>query len=430
MGKYAKFETAIVKTGYDLRAYRALTPRISADLSRAARGLKGLPVVHVSATPVGGGVAEMLRSQLPLERSLGLKSQWLTMAAPVSFFTVTKKIHNLLQGKAGRLSETEKNLYLSVNRDLAADLERTLGRARGGILVAHDPQPLVLGASAPAGFKNILRLHVDLSTPNPTTLEFLRPHMERYQSVVLSNREYVRNLPFLSARRRKIIYPAISPFTPKNREMNLGAAHAILEELGINCARPILTQVSRLDPWKDPVGVIRAYYLAKNEVPDLQLVLAGLEIAQDDPEAAEVARVVRKHARGDRDIHLFAEPQSLHGVPNDNFINALYTASTVVMQKSLREGFGLTVTEAMWKEKAVVGGKTPGISLQIKNGRNGLLVASPEEAGRATVRLLKDERLREKLGRAAKRSVQSKFLFSRLVLDHLKLYSSVMRGGA
>lgn len=410
---------------YRIRDYRNFTPAICRILARLKGKLQGLSVFHLNSTPKGGGVAELLESQVPLEHSLGVKSRWFAIRAPSRFFVITKKIHNLLQGKAGVLSARDREFYLETNRKLGFQIRGFLKNVDEGIVVIHDPQPLAVISALPEGFIPVLRLHLDLSSPNPQILEFLRPYILKCRAVILSNKDYAKAVPWFPARRTRIIFPAINPFSAKNREMSRQAAEAMLTSLGINCTHPILSQVSRLDPWKDPVGVIQAYYRARNKVPDLELVLAGLESAQDDPEAIIVAEKVKKHAHGDPHIHLFAEYASLRGLPNDDFINALYTASTVVMQKSLREGFGLTVTEAMWKGKAVVGGKTSGISLQIKNGKNGILVSSPEEAARAVVRLVKDEKLRERLGRAAKRSVQKRFLLSRLLLDHAKLYLSL-----
>lgn len=423
--KFSEVSQAEVK--YSVKDYEKLTPSVWRVLAGLKGKLRGLNVFHLNSTPRGGGVAELLESQVSLERSLGIKSRWLTIQAPSRFFAITKKIHNLLQGKAGVLSEADKAFYSEVNRQLGLYLRDLLGNVKNGVVIIHDPQPLATVSALPEGFIPVSRIHVDLSAPNPQILEFLRPYLLKCAAVVLSNKDYARTMPWLPARQVKIIYPAINPFSAKNREMSRQAAEAILTQLGINCTRPILSQIARLDPWKDPIGVIQTYYLAKNKVPDLQLVLAGFAVAQDDPEAKEMLDKVKKHVRGDPDIHLFSNPKTLNGIANDDFVNALYTVSTVVIQKSLREGFGLSVTEAMWKGKAVVGGKTSGISLQIQHGKNGLLVSSPEEAGRAVVRLLKDEKLRTRLGQAAKKSVAKRFLSSRLVLDHARLYLALQK---
>lgn len=410
-----------------LRRYRELNPRLYKSLVWAAGKIRGRIIIHINSTPYGGGVAELLRSEVPLENSLGLKSHWLVSEAPRQFFIVTKKIHNFLQGGSGMLSEKERMFYLSVNHQLGQSLQKFLRRFESGIVVVHDPQPLPLVRAIPSGFVPLLRLHLDLTAPNPAVLDSIRPFIVEYQQVILSNEIYQTSLPWLKKSRIKIILPAINPFSEKNKPMSRIAAENVLQRFGINCSRPIIAQVSRFDNWKDPLGVIQAYYLAKNKIPDLQLVLAGFEIAQDDPEAIVVFKRVKKHARGDLDIHLFSSPKQLEDISNDIFINALYTASTVVIQKSIREGFGLTITEAMWKGRSVVAGMTSGAMAQIKNGINGILVSSPEEAARAIVRLLKSDALRERLGRKAEQAVKQKFLFPRLALDMLRIYISNLK---
>lgn len=409
----------------DLRPYAALDPRTNAALVRASAVTQGQRVLHISATAQGGGVSELLRSQVRVERALGLKSSWYVVRAPEDFFVITKKIHNLLQGKRGALSSREKRFYLDVTRRVGSDLRSVLSSSKGSVLMVHDAQPLPAIAELEDSQRAVLRLHVDLLTPNRNMLKFLEPYIARCDRVVVSVKDYIRALS-VPRRRIKIIAPTIDPFSEKNREMKQETAAQIVGEFGINVARPIVTQVSRFDPWKDPLGVILAYYYAKNKIPELQLVLAGFQFAQDDPEAAQVFTHVKKHARGDHDIHLFSDPRELEKIANDTFINALYTSSTVIMQKSVREGFGLTVTEAMWKGKAVIAGRTSGTRAQIVHGRSGLLVGSPQAAGRALIRLLGNESLRKKLGRAAHKSVSRNFLILRSALLHMRMYRALM----
>lgn len=411
----------------DIRKYRSFNPALYRRLISAAKKVEGRVVVHVSATASGGGVAELLASQIALERALGLKSYWLTMKAPVEFFEVTKKIHNLLQSKPGNLTEKEKSIYQSVNHELCSSLHKFLKNVGGrGIVFVQDPQPLALINCIPKDYSPLLRLHIELSTPNAPTLNFLRPYIEQYKHVILHSKVYFESFPWLPQKKRKIIINSIDPRSPKNRPMDLLTAESILEQFEINCEKPIIAQVSRFDPWKDPLGVIKAYYLAKNEIPDLQLILAGFSFAQDDPESAIVFEKVQKHAKGDPDIFLFADPKVLGDLSNDTFINAVYTASNVVVQKSIREGFGLTMTEAMWKGKPLVAGKTIGALMQVKHNKNGILVSSPEEAARAIVHLIKNPKFAKHLGNAAHRSVRDNFLFTRYLLDHVRLYSSVL----
>lgn len=405
--------------------YDSLTPKEIKELKKLSHKMKGVSVVHINTASLGGGVAELLLSQIPLERSLGIKSSWLVLDAPPEFFEITKKIHNLLQGKPGFLSEEEIGIYVSTNKEIGNKLEKFLEKIGRGILVIHDPQPAPLIFHVPDDWRPILRLHIDLSSPNPKMLEFLRKYIDKYHSIVVSVPEYTSPLE-LEKSRIKIINPAIDPYSEKNQEIKIETAESILESLEINCTKPILTQVSRFDPWKDPLGVIKAYYEAKNEIPDLQLVLAGFLFAVDDPEAFEIFDKVKKHSKGDPDIFVFADPRQLKDTSNDTFINALYTASTVVMQKSLREGFGLTITEAMWKKKAVIAGKTNGTTLQISHGKNGFLVSSIKEAAEKTKDLIKNPKLREKLGKAAKESVRKKFLISRFVRENIETYISCM----
>lgn len=385
--------------------------------------LNNVRVIHINATDAGGGVAEMLKSQVCLERSLGIDSRWFAIAdAPPSFFKTTKKIHNLLQGKQGELEPDEKAVYHSINKELADSLEVILKDVPHGIVVVHDPQPAPLIQAIPHRFKKFFRLHIDISTPDDTALHFLEPHLRHYDGVIISNAEYRTSLPWVTDDRIHIIMPAIDPLIEKNMPMDETKAHTILEQFGIAPTKPLITQVSRFDPWKDPIGVIEAYYHAQKEIPDLQLALAGLIIADDDPEAATIFERVKKHTKGDPHIFLFADPRLLRTLSNDTFINALYTASDGILQKSIREGFGLTITEAMWKRKPVIAGNTVGARAQIKDGKNGFIVPSAKKAGETIVMVIGDEKLQKKIGKAAHTSVQKNFLLPRYILDHVTLY--------
>lgn len=414
----------IRKSADEIRQYEKLNPAVFNKMRAVSKRLRGKTIIHVNATAFGGGVAEILKSQVALERYFGLKSLRLIIGAPLKFFEITKKIHNLLQGKSGALKESEKTFYFNVNRELGASLKKILKSQKSGIIVIHDPQPLPIIKAIPKNFRAILRIHIDLSTPNPTMVETLRPYIEKYPKVILSHKDYKKFLPKLSS--IKIIPPAIDPLSPKNRRMDIYAAKRILEKVAVSPGKPIVSQISRFDPWKDPLGVIRAFYLAKNKIPDLVLLLVGFFLAKDDPEAISVFKTVKKYARSDPDIYLFEDVKDIKDVTNDQFINAVQTASDIVIQKSLREGFGLTITEAMWKEKPVIAGKTKGALLQIKNNKNGILVNSPEEAAKAIVRLIKNEKLRNRLGKAARRSVKNRFLIPKFVLENIKIYSSLI----
>jgi trehalose synthase len=413
----------------EIKEYRNFNPKIYAELWRASKKLAGKSVVHINAAPSGGGVAELLRSQIPLENSLGFRSTWLSIRAPRKFFVLTKKIHNLLQGKVGSLTLEEKSYYLIINQELAKSFDKFCEHYPCDLAVVHDPQPLALCNFLERKTPAILRMHIDLLTPNKNVLRFFQPFLEKFEAIILSNRDYISSFEESDRRRLKIIEPAIDPLTDKNESMDERYASRILEQFGINCLDPIVTQISRFDPWKDPLGVIRAYYAAKNDIPNLQLILEGFVLANDDPEATLIFEKIKKHAKGDPDIFLFSDQKVLKDISVDVFINALYTASTVLIQKSIREGFGLTMTEAMWKGKALIAGATSGALLQVKNGYNGIMVSSIEEASRAIVMLIEDPKLRMKLGREARRSVGKKFLFPRYLLDNLKIYQSTFLSG-
>lgn len=412
-----------------LKRYKEFAGRRWRTLLAIGRRLRGARIIHVNATRRGGGVAELLEAQIPFERALGLESYWFAMRAPRKFFRITKKLHNMLQGGIGILAPKEKDVYLAINREMGDAARLLFKRLRPDLVVVHDPQPAALRRflRLPRLLPMVSRFHLDLSSPRPRAMQFLEPFISEYDTVVVSNDLYRKTLLALPLRKIKTIFPAIDPLSPKNKLMRSGVAESILQGFGIHCERPIMTQISRFDPWKDPLGVIRAYYLAKNKIPDLQLILEGLFLSTDDPEAQEIFREVRKHARGDPDIFLFADPRRLREVSNDALVNALYTASTVIVQKSIREGFGLTITEAMWKGKAVVAGKTSGSLLQITHGRNGMLATSPEEMAEMIVRLVHNSKLRERMGRAAHRTVYNRFLFPRYMLDHLRLYQGLIR---
>jgi trehalose synthase len=408
----------------NIRRYASIDPAIPGQLAKAAKKLAGQTILHVNSVKAGGGVAELLKSQIPLERSLGLNSRWYYISGPpTEFFEATKKLHNHLQGKPGTLALAERALYMQVNQSLSESLNLILTAAPDATVVIHDPQLLpIIHYLAPRPHKFYLRLHVDLQTPNQRTLSNLKKYILMYDAVILSSEIYKLSMPWLAEEKTRVILPAIDPFTDKNLPLSPRKARLILAQFGINPTKPILSQVSRFDPWKDPVGVIRAFYLAKNTVPNLQLVLAGLDLAADDPQSKKVFEQVKEIAGGDRSIFLFSNPRQIGRLPNEQFVRAVYAASDVVIQKSLREGFGLTMTEAMWKAKPLVAGVNTGALAQIKNGKNGFLVENETEAADAIVKLLNNDALRKRMGANAKLSVQKNFLMPRYIRQHLKLY--------
>ncbi|HZZ99561.1 MAG TPA: glycosyltransferase [Candidatus Paceibacterota bacterium] len=407
-------------------AYADITPERVEKIKALGRDLSGLSVFHVNATRHGGGVAEMLKDQVPLERAAGLDSHWLVIEGDPDFFKITKKIHNLLQGKEASLTEHEKETYLSGNAELAEALGRRLAGLPRGIVVIHDPQPLAAITGLPSSIRTISRLHIDLTSPNAEVIDFLRPYISRYSNLIVSSQAYEKSLLWDGHPPIEVIMPAINPLSDKNKPLPMDQAKKILTEFGINPDQPLVSQVSRFDPWKDPVGVVDSYYKARNDIPELQLAMAGIKEADDDPQQTEMFEKTRDHAAGDRDVFLFFDPQNLNGVAQETFINALQTGSDVILQKSIREGFGLTVTEAMWKGKAVVAGVTAGTMMQIKNAENGFLVSSVDEAAKTLVYLLKNPPERTKIGAKARESVRENFLMPRLIEEHLELYRKLI----
>ena len=412
----------IINQSDNLEKYRSLTPKIVEECFLSAKKIKGLKIFHINSTENGGGVAEMLQTQIPLERSLGIDSHWLVMRAPEEFFEVTKKIHNILQGKPGELSEREKKIYRNwVEKKIGPSLKKKIKAEKPQIVIIHDPQPLPLIDIVPENIFSIFRIHIDLSTPNESALNFLRPWIEKYHLGIFTHPAY--RPKWWPIKKSEFIAPAINPFSDKNKPMRLPQAERIINSFEINTDQPIISQVSRFDPWKDQLSTIQSYYIAKNEFSSLELILSGLFQANDDPEAIKIFKRIKKEAIGDPDIFLFSDPKRLKDISNDLFVNAIYTASQVMVQKSIREGFGLVITEAMWKEKPVIGGRTLGIELQIEDGKNGFLASDAKEIAKYLTILLKDSSLRKKIGRVARETVKEKFLLSRLILEHLKIYN-------
>jgi trehalose synthase len=406
--------SALSLSAYSKHAEQAQLQRIEA----LAKTLHGLRVVHVNATPDGGGVAEILRSLVPLSRSLGLDARWYVLPPDDGFFDVTKRMHNWLQGAPGRVLPRQKRACLEHLRQIAEQTEQL----SADVWVIHDPQPLPLRSLVPLQGAAIWRCHIDCSTPNGHVAPYLVPWIRSYDLSVYSMPEYA--LPGLPADQVRVIYPAIDPLSIKNLPLPLDTARAILSRLGIDPQRPLVTQVSRFDPWKDPWQVIDAYRLAKREQPGLQLALVGVFSAKDDPEAPKIYRSVRQYARGDPDIHLFTDA----GRVGPREVNAFQSASTIILQRSVREGFGLTVTEAMWKGRPVIGRPVGGITVQLRDGRDGFLAETAEACAARIVQLLGNPRLARAIGEQARRSVRRRFLLPRLLLDELRLYAKLASG--
>ncbi len=399
--------------------FQLLDEESTCELERLALRLSGLKVAHLNATSVGGGVAEILRSLVPMMNALGIQTEWYAISGDPDFFQVTKNIHNSLQGGSWQFDGQTHDVFLSRNRKIAQVLE-TLDV---DLWVVHDPQPCPVSGGMRWFRQAIWHCHIDSLTPNRAVWNYFRRYLTGYDRLVFCLPEYVNGS--VPPERVRFIRPAIDPLTPKNQPLPLVEAKQTLLGLGIDPSRPLVTQVSRFDPWKDPLGVIDAYRLAKQRLPTLQLALVGVIEAQDDPEAPLVLEQVKRHTGADPDIHVFSDPCEVG--PRE--VNAFQTASTVVLQKSVREGFGLTVAEAMWKGNAVVGGNCGGIRVQIQDGSNGFLVDSPEACAQRIVHLVEDRGVRARIGIAGKETVQKNYLIPRLVKDYLQLMEEVVLGG-
>jgi trehalose synthase len=378
------------------------------ELRTLARPLEGSTIQMVNSTAVGGGVAELLSRILPLMRELGLEPRWDVLEGGPDFYEVTKGFHNALHGQANNLGARDFEIFLEYNR---RNRERMPLDAR--FVVIHDPQPagLIESRTENDQRKWIWRCHIDLSHPDPAVWDFLEPFVSRYDASIFSSPEFARQLPIP----QYLFYPSIDPLADKNRELEPEYIAQVVGGFGIDTRRPIITQISRFDRLKDPVGVVRAYRTVKR-YHDCQLVLAGGG-ASDDPEGSAVLEEVREAAGKDPDIHVLELPAA---VPLE--INALQRASTIVIQKSLREGFGLTVAEALWKKKPVVASAVGGIPLQVIHKHTGLLAHSVEGTAYQIRYLLTHPEIARRLGEQGHEHVRENFLITGNLKRYLTLF--------
>lgn len=389
-------------------------PEVIDQLRQLAKLLTGIKVVHVNSTKEGGGVAEILHRIIPLKNELGLAARWEVITGDRDFYQCTKLMHNALQGNRVNISGAMLKNYEKTAQENAERLREALEGA--DMVFIHDPQPAVLIklCSARRG-KWIWRCHIDVSHPYRGVWKYLREYIKGYDASIWSLSEYVQPLPHPLY----LIAPSIDPLSSKNIELSDEDLEKTRTKYGLDPSRPIITQVSRFDRFKDPIGVIHSYRLVKEFLP-VQLVLAGGG-ATDDPEGEEVLAQVRSGAQGDPDIHVLLLP------PDDHLtINALQRISDIVLQKSTREGFGLTVTEAMWKGRPVIGGDTGGIRLQVINHHTGFLVNSPEGAALRIRYLLKRRDKLLEMGNKAHQFVLENFLITRHLREYLTLMVAVM----
>src|ERR671936_456569 len=342
------------------------------EIRRLAAQVEGKRVLHLSATAFGGGVAEINYALVPLMRDAGLDAEWRIIRGADEFFAATKTIHNALQGSPQALAPEQEEIYLRYNELNSREVEDEYD-----FVIVHDPQPaFVVEHFASSAARWIWRCHIDLSAPNESVLEFLLPALGRYDAAIFHMKEYV---PSAGGLPQSYIWPpAIDPLQPKNMALSPEDAAYIVDQFGVDVDRPLLTQVSRFDPWKDPLGVIDAYRVVKERFPDVQLALVG-SMAHDDPEGWEYYNRTVEHAAGDSDIYILSNMNNVGAVE----VNAFQVHSQALIQKSIREGFGLTVTEALWKGRPIVAGRAGGIVDQIQDGETGFLVDSPQRCADA-----------------------------------------------
>lgn len=382
-------------------------------LRAAAEPLRGSRLLQVSSTPFGGGVAELLHTHVPLLNDLGIKTTWMVLEGTNDFFGVTKAVHNALQGAEHRLTVEMEKIYWERIHANAALLPLDYD-----LVLIHDPQPAGLLTAIEEDRTRtgrwLWRCHIDLSAPYRPVWEMFEPLVNRFDAAIFTAEEFVQ--PGVDVAERVLIPPSIDPLSLKNADMSPATAVEIAERLGIDPRRPLITQVSRFDPWKDPLGVIDAYHMIRRDVPGVQLAMIG-SLAHDDPEGMRYLELTAEHAGTDPDVHLLS---NLDGV-GDEAVNGVQRLADVVIQKSLREGFGLVVAEAMWKGKPVVGGDVGGIRLQVIDGETGFLVSSVPTCADAVTKLLLEPDLRARMGVAGHELVRERFLATRELEDHLRL---------
>ena len=402
-----------------LDSYAKIAGRDVVDhLCQLAVPLRGKQVLHINSTRVGGGVAEILEKLVPLMQELEINTSWEVIEGNDDFFQCTKGMHNALQGNHVKIPDHLLSVYEQINRDNAERLAPKLTEA--DFVFIHDPQPALLLENCPhRKGKWVWRCHIDVSHPFRPVWKYLRQYVRAYDASIFSLAGFARTLPHP----QYIISPSIDPLSEKNIDLPEDEINSVIAEFGLDADRPLLVQVSRFDRFKDPLGVIQAYLLVKKFVPGQQLVLAGGE-ASDDPEGALVIEEVKQAAAGDPDIHILLLPPDAHRT-----INALQRAATIVLQKSIKEGFGLTVTEAMWKGKPVIGGDTGGIRLQVVNFNTGFRVNTPEGAALRIRYLLQQPEKMKDIGLKAREFVKENFLLTRHLREYLTLLLSLHFGG-
>ncbi len=385
------------------------------EITQLCESLQGKRVLHLSATAFGGGVSEILYTLVPLMRDVGIDAHWQVILGREEFYNVTKLMHNSLQGDPTVLTDQQKETYDRYNHLNAMGME-----GDWDVVILHDPQPALMRSYAPENAKKwVWRCHIDLSTPNPDTLELILPHVLEMDASFWHQPGYVPEA-MKEAPEVRIVPPAIDPLAPKNMAFSSEDSAYVCQQFGIDPTRPLMLQVSRFDPWKDPMGVIDAYRAVTEKVPEVQLALVG-SMATDDPEGWEFFNTTVEYAQSDPDIKILNNLNNVGAIE----VNAFQSQAEVCIQKSIREGFGLTVSEALWKARPTIGGDVGGIPLQITDGVSGYLVSSAEECAQRSLQILEDRELGQRLGRAGKEQTRERFLTPRLLRDYAQLFNDL-----
>jgi len=404
---------------HNLEDYRKIVgDQTLSEILRRVRKLYGKHILHVNSTYQGGGVAEILNSLIPLMNNIGMDAGWRILHGSPDFFEITKKFHNALQGESIHFTARKKSLYLQTNNNFSQ-----YTHIDHDCLIIHDPQPLPLITFYNKRQPWIWRCHIDLTNPNEKVWDYIKTFISNYDLMIVSNKQYLKNdLPV----EQRIVYPAIDPLSPKNMEITDTQIGECLKKSGIKLDKPLITQISRFDKWKDPSGVIKVFKLIKKKI-DCRLVLCG-NLATDDPESLKMYEKTEREAQkliDSGDVILVSDPMASNYI----FINTLQRISSVIIQKSQREGFGLVVTEAMWKGTPVIASDVGGIPLQIQDGKNGFLVKPDDNEGFADriIEILQHPELSKELGTNAKEYIRKNFLITRLLTDYLDILGEIAR---
>jgi trehalose synthase len=385
------------------------------EIKELAGRIEGATITHINSTRSGGGVAEILQNLIPLANSLGLKAKWDVLEGATEFFDVTKSFHNALQGMDIPLTKSMKEIYIKYNREYFEELNLD-----SDVIFIHDPQPAPLIEMLKRDNRKILwRCHIDLTNANPEYWGYIKQFVEQYDALIFSLKKYVSD--DVAHKKIFVVPPSIDPLSQKNRQLSPDEVLDVLSKYELDPDRPLVTQVARFDYWKDPLGVIDCYKLVKKKIPEIQLLLVG-SMPVDDPEGKDWLKKTKDKAGDDKDIHLITGARGAEDVE----VNAFQRASSVVIQKSRKEGFGLSVTEALWKGTPVVATRAGGIPLQVIDGVTGFLIKDAKEAAHRVIQLLKRKYLAKMFGMEGKEHIKRNFLITRQLRDYIRIHLEII----